>query len=82
MNTTGLIVCPCCGDRLVVSYDEISGFSINKLYLSQKLEEKVNAAKQNAMILKLQAEQQKRMGYLLNNLTQCCCDIKGDKNDY
>lgn len=76
MITNGLITCPCCGERLIVSYDEISGFSIDKLYLLQKLNEKVNAAKQNEMMLKLQATQQERMDYLLNNLSQCCC-VKG-----
>lgn len=73
MNTTGIITCPCCGEKVIVRYDDVSGFSIDSVYFSQKLNGKLNAIRQENIALKLQATQQERMDYLLNNISQCCC---------
>lgn len=36
MNTTGHLTCPRCGERLLINYDDVCGFSIDSCYFPQQ----------------------------------------------
>ena len=79
MNTSGVVICPCCGQSVYVDYDDEEGFSLNSYNYRKVLEEKINEAKtRNEILGKLFGLKYDTMDYLLNNLKQCCCGEKSN----
>ena len=79
MNTSGVVICPCCGQSVYIDYDDEDGFSLNSYNYRKILEEKINEAKmRNEILEKLCGSKRDTMDYLLNNLKQCCCGEKSD----
>jgi len=62
MNITKFLTCPCCDEKILVTYDDTYGLSIDSAFLSQKLQERIQEGQQNLTMLR-QLEQIKSIKY-------------------